>query len=176
MADASQGIPPAPSEPLLNFRGNHALGNWDRERGFVVPSSKVALADLYVCWTTNALWLGLLAHDMVEAAYYRGGTVPKQDRALWTVQANEGKTIRARLGAGRPALVNDPTTRIECLSGFNHSIRVLAALELKAEDLGRRSLKAGDTIDMHSSLVTHFQAARYEWSGSFTLRGAPTSA
>ena len=79
-----------------------ALKNWDRERGFIPPNSPFPLADLYICWNENALYLGLYFQDIAEGGYYRNKVVPDGDRAAWTI-AIRGveKAIRSRIGAGR---------------------------------------------------------------------------
>jgi hypothetical protein len=99
--DATTGVPRAPEHPFADFAPTRALKHWDRERGFVPPTTPAPLADLYVAWRSNAVYLGLYALDIVEEAYYRSASVPKQDRALWTVQINGCEPVRARLGAGR---------------------------------------------------------------------------
>lgn len=168
--DASSGLPRAPREPFADFAPTRALKRWDRERGFVKPSTPAPVADLYLCWSTNALFLGLYALDIVEDAYYRGASVPKVDRAQWTVRVNGGESIRARLGAGREALVNNPAVRLECLSGLNLNVRNVAALEVPSSLLGRGLLNAGDAIDLDVSLTTHGRAYTVEWRGKFVLK------
>jgi hypothetical protein len=78
--------------------------------------------------------------------------------------------IRARLGAGREPIVNDPTVRLENLSGLNLNVRNLAILELPAQRLGREEFRTGETIELTVSLVTHCQAYRMDWTGKFVLR------
>lgn len=168
-ADASMGVPPAPVDPFADFVPTRALKQWDRERGFVPPSSPAPLADLYASWSSNSFYLGLYALDIVEDAYYRGASVPKQDRALWTVQVNGCDPILARLGAGREALVNNERVRLECLSGLNLNVRNIAAMEIPVREFGRAGLKAGDEIDLVVSLVTHARAYTMTWRGRFTL-------
>ena len=168
--DASSGVPPAPTNPFADFVPTQALKHWDRERGFVPASSPSPVADLYMGWRTNAVYLGLYALDIVEDAYYRGASVPKQDRALWTVLVNGCEPIRARLGAGREALVNSERVRLESISGLNLNVRNVAALEVPAELFGKAALKAGDEIELAVSLVTHGRAYTMEWRGKFRLR------
>ena len=168
--DVSSGVPPAPADPFAEFAPTRALKHWDRERGFVRPVADTPIADLYVSWSSNAVCLGLYALDIVEDAYYRSASVPKQDRALWTVQVNGSEPIRARLGAGREALVNDERVRLESISGLNLNVRNVAALEVPAELFGKKVLKAGDDIELAVSLVTHGRAYTMEWRGRFTLR------
>ena len=167
--DASQGVPPAPADPFADFVATRALLGWDRERGFVPPSSPQPVADLYAGWKSGALYLGLYAFDIVEAAYYRGGSVPKSDRAEWIVQVNDGEPLRARIGAGREPLVNDPAVRVENLSGVDLNVRNIAAVELPARRAGVASFKAGDTVRLAVTLRTHLGAYQVAWRGTFPL-------
>jgi hypothetical protein len=107
--------------------------------------------------------------DIIEDAYYRDRSLPKSDRPLWVVRANGLEPIRARIGAGREPLVNDPGVKVLNLSGLNLNVRNLAILEIPAQRLGTERLKAGDTIDLDVSLATHCQAYQVRWKGQFTL-------
>lgn len=169
--DAREGIPAAPRKPFDHFQPLLALKHWDRERGYVPPDSGPALADLYVGWSRDALYLGLYALDIVEDAYYRDRRVPKEDRAQWIIELpghHEG--IRARIGAGREALVNEPRVHVESLSGLNLNVRCIAAMRLPAALWGKRVFRAGDSVEFNATLWTHAQAYRLTWSGRFGLR------
>jgi hypothetical protein len=168
-ADASAGVPRAPRNPLDHSASTQAMRYWDRERGFVKPSSPCAMADLYLCWSPKALYVGLYAYDIIEEAYYRGKSVPKNERAVWTVQAAGGEPIRARIGSGREGIASDPEVRLENVSGVNLNVRNIAILELPARKLGKQRLRSGDTLDLSSTFLTHGQAYRMEWRGTFTL-------
>ncbi|HTD68001.1 MAG TPA: hypothetical protein VK846_15860, partial [Candidatus Limnocylindria bacterium] len=135
--DASSGIPPAPENPFAEFTPTRALKHWDRERGFVRPASPFPMGDLYLCWKRDALYLGLYAIDIVEAAYYRSASVPKADRALWTVRSGGREIVRARIGAEREPLVSDSRVRVENLSNLNLNVRNIAVMEVSAKLLGR---------------------------------------
>jgi hypothetical protein len=87
--DASQGVPSAPRDPFGQFESTLALKAWDRERGFIKPASEFPLADLYVCWKPEAIYLGLLAQDVVEDAFYRDKVVRTGERAEWIVSVGE---------------------------------------------------------------------------------------
>jgi len=171
LPDASAGVPPAPGDPFAHFVPAQALGSWDRQRGFVRPSSEFPVADLYVCWSPKALYLGVYAMDIIEEAYYRSKSVPKEDRMLWTVQIDTHPPIHARIGAGRDGLASDPGVRLENLSGLGLDVRTIAIIEIPVRLLGRQRLREGDRIDLHATLVTHGRAYRVEWQGGFTLRG-----
>ena len=167
--DARNGVPPAPKEPLGQFAPTTALKHWDRERGWVPPSSEFPLADLYLCWAPQGLYLGLYSLDIIEDAYYRDHSLPKSDRPLWVTQVNGRDPIRARIGAGREPLVNDPGVKVLNLSGLNLNVRNLAILEIPAQRLGKERLQAGETVDLNVTLATHCQAYQVTWKGQFTL-------
>jgi hypothetical protein len=169
LPDASHGVPPAPRDPFADFTATHALKSWDRRRGFVKPVTPFPVGDLYLCWSPEALYLGLYALDIVEDAYYRDRSVPKADRAEWGVEVSGARPIRVRLGAGREAIPSRPGVRIEHLPALNLRVRNVAAMEIPAEELGRRQFKAGDAIELDSTLRTHAQAYRMEWKGTFRL-------
>jgi len=163
-------VPRAPRDPFENSASAQAMRNWDRERGFVTPSSQFPVADLYLCWNSKALYLGLYAHDIIEEAYYRGKSVPKSERAVWTVQVAGGEAIRARVGSGREGIASDPEVRLDNDSGVNLNVRNVAILELPARKLGKARLSAGDTFELSSTFLSHGQAYRVEWQGTFKLR------
>lgn len=168
-AQASQGAPPAPADPFGQWEATRALKTWDRERGFVPPESPAPLADLYICWSPQALYLGLLAWDIAEEAYYHDVPVPKVDRALWTVEINGGPTIRARVGSGREALVNHPDVRVEGLSGLNLNVKNIAAMELPARVLGKARWEAGNEVDLSAKLESHGRAYEVTWKAKIPL-------
>jgi hypothetical protein len=172
--DASLGVPAAPREPLGQFTIRLALKDWDRERGFVKPVSEFPVADLYVCWSKPAVYLGLYAQDIVEENYYRNKIVPDVDRAEWIISIGEtNKPIRARLGPGAPPVCDEPAVRIVNLSGVYMNTRNIAAVELSAKLFGKERFKAGDTIEFGSTFFTHCRADRVEWKGRFKLGGGP---
>ena len=169
--DTSLGVPPAPRHPLGHFTIRLALADWDRERGFVKPVSEFPVADLYVCWDRQAVYLGLYAQDIAEADYYRNKIVPEVDRAEWIVSVGEtNRPIHARLGPGGPPVCDEPAARIVNLSGEYMNTRNIAALELPAKLFGKARFKPGDTIEFDSTFFTQCRAERVEWKGKFTLR------
>jgi hypothetical protein len=169
--DASQGVPPAPRDPFSQFEPTLALKAWDRERGFVQPSSDYPLADLYVCWNPEAIYLGLYAQDVVEVACYRDKKVPEPDRAEWVVQVGEsGRTIRARIGGGAKLVINEPVVRMTHLSGVELNTRCIAAMELPASLFGLTRFRSGDRVEFASTFYTHCRTYRVEWRGEFTLQ------
>jgi hypothetical protein len=168
-SDASQGVPPAPRNPLTPFEPNLALKHWDRERGFVPPSSDFPLADLYVCWSPKAIYLGLYAQDVTEDAFYRDKVVRASDRAEWTVSL-EGSTIRSRIGAGLEPVVSEPALRVVNISGINGNFRNIACIELPAKLFRKDRFKPGHAIGFASTFSSHCRGYQVEWKGRFTLR------
>jgi hypothetical protein len=167
--DCSDGVPPAPRDPFAHFVANEALRQWDRERGFVKCSSPTPLADLYICWNRDALFLGLYALDSTEDAYYRGRSVPKIDRSLWVMQTPGQPPLRMRLGAGREPILSDSAIRIEHLSGLNLAVRSVTAVALPASRFGRKSFHPGDRVEFSSTFWTHGRCCEMNWKGSFVL-------
>jgi hypothetical protein len=167
-SDASQGVPPAPRNPLGQFEPNLALQQWDRETGFVRPTSPMPLADLYVCWTRQALYLGLYAQDVVEDDLYRGKTIPASDRAQWIISINGGGRIRARIGTGREPVVDHPLVRV--VNSSDH-VRNIAGMEIPARLFKQKRFQRGDTIDIEVVFTAHGRAHRVEWKERLTLRG-----
>lgn len=171
--DARGGVPRAQRDPLADFESQTALKHWDRERGFVPPASAFPVADLYVCWEPEALYLGLYAHDPVEPEYYRDGQIPETDRAAWTVRVGDrSEPIRVRLGAGRAPTGAPADVTVTNLSGLRQTVRNIAALRIPAARLDRRRLEPGQTVAFGATLLTHARAYRVEWAGEFRLTQA----
>jgi hypothetical protein len=168
--DASLGVPPAPRDPLGHFTIRLALADWDRERGFVKPVSKFPVADLYACWNSKAVYLGLYAQDIAEADYYWNKIIPEMDRAKWIVSIGEtNRPIHVRLGPGGPPVCDGPGVRVVNLAGQYMSTRNIAAVELPATLFGKKRFEPGDTIEFDSTFFTQARAEQVQWKGKFTL-------
>ena len=89
--------------------------------------------------------------------------------AEWVVSIDGSRPVRARLGAGVEAIVNQPAVRVANLSGVNGEMRNIAAMELPPKLFGKKRFKLGDTIALSSTFATHCGAYRVEWKGNFTL-------
>lgn len=169
-SDASGGIPPAPDNPLGQFEASLALMHWDRERGFVPPASPLPLADLYVCWNKDALFLGLCGQDIAEPAFYRDSTIPEVDRAEWTISLGGMKEpIRLRIGAGRKPSVN-LSLPVASFDGTNPSGH-MAAVEVPYALWHQDRLRAGERIELSSTFVGHARQYPAQWRGAFYLAG-----
>jgi hypothetical protein len=169
-ADATHGIPPAPEEPLADFGFMSALKSWDRERGFIPPSTQYPPGDLYVCWSPDAVYLGSYVMDIVEPDYYQDSKIPDVDRALWTIQLNGREPISVRVGAGAEPVLNGASAEVKSLSGTYHDVRCITAIKIAAEYFGKSKLEPGDEIKIDSNFITHGRAGRIEWKGTFVLR------
>ncbi len=169
-ANASGGIPPARGDPLASFEPQEAMKTWDRERGFVRPTSPLALADLHLTWDPQALYLGLEAQEAVEGDYYRDGRVPEEDRALWSVEMGSRPAVfRVRLGAGRPPAGIEGGAAVRGISGGRMTSHFLAVMKVPAALLSKERLRAGDAFRLSATLLSHARAWRTEWSGEFKL-------
>lgn len=169
--DASEGVPPAPRNPLGEFKPMLALKHWDREKGYVKPVSEFPVADLYICWDRKAIYLGLYAQDIVEEAFYRNKTVPEMDRSEWIISVGQANTpIRARIGAKARPIFNEPNLRVASISGEYMNTRTIVAVEIPAKRFGQEKFRAGEKIEFASTLFTHCHGYRVDWKGGFTLR------
>jgi len=169
--DASLGVPPAPKDPLGHFTIRLALKDWDRERGFVKPVSEFPVADLYACWNSKAIYLGLYAQDITDAEYYRDKIVPEVDRSQWMISLGETKdTIHIRIGPGGPPTCDKAGVRVVNLSGEYMNTRNIAAVELPAKLFGKTEFNPGDTIEFNSTFLSQCRADTVKWNGRFTLR------
>jgi hypothetical protein len=170
--DAREGIPPAPADPYAGFEPYLALRHWDRERGFLPAASRAPMADLYLAWSPDAIYIGLFTLDAIEGAYYRDGKVPEADRMEWTVEIDGlREPIRVRLGAGLPVTGAPQGVTAVCLSGVKLNVRTISILGVPARLLGREKLSAGAAVRLASTLTTHARAYRVEWRGG--APGAP---
>jgi hypothetical protein len=167
--DATAGVPPAPTDPLGDFRSTTAIKRWDRKRGFVPPATEHPVGDLYICWSPTALYLATCVIDIVEPDYYKNGNIPDVDRAIWTIQLNGRAAVTARIGADKDPAIDNPAVRVASLSGTYHEVRCITAIELKADQLGKDRFAAGDRIKLESTFITFGRAGRVKWDGEFVL-------
>jgi hypothetical protein len=167
--EASAGVPPAPREPMADMKPMLAMKRWDRERGFVRARSRSPIADLYLCWDRDAVYLGLQVTDVVEDGFYRDKRIPEVDRMLWRLRLNRtGQPIRVRLGAGRAPTVAAGSVTVKSAPADAHP-RQAAVMRVPARLLGRAKLSAGDRFRLDTTLLTHARGYRMEWGGEFKL-------
>jgi len=167
--DATAGVPRAPTDPLGNFRSMTALKSWDRLRGFIPSQSENPLGDCYICWSPEAIYLATYVLDMAEPDYYEDGNIPDIDRAVWTTRLNERVSVSVRLGGGKNPIVDNPSIRVEALSGTYQDVRCITAIELPAKLFGKERLRAGDRITLATTFDSLARAHHIEWNGDFEL-------
>jgi hypothetical protein len=169
LPSASAGIPAAPADPFAKFEFMSALKDWDRERGFVPPSSAHPIGDLYVCWSPGALYLGVYVLDVVDDDLYRSTGVPVEDRGEWRVRLGGQPPVKVLVGYGDPPKVTDDDLRVKSISGLDHNMRSIIVLEYPAGRLGRKQFKPGDSVELDASYTTHGRMHKIEWKGNFPL-------
>jgi hypothetical protein len=169
-SDARGGVPRAPQEPLAHWKPREALQDWDRERGFVPPQSTAPIADMYLCWNEDAVYVGLYAMDVVEADFYKDKKVPEIDRTEWTLQLSaQDQPIRIRLGAGRKPVVQSGMLDPSSVSCLDDGVRTVAVVKLPCALFGKAKLQSGDTLRFSSRLQTLARAYTVTWAGTFRL-------
>jgi hypothetical protein len=166
---ASAGIPVAPADPFARLEFMLALKDWDRQRGFVPPSSEHPMGDLYACWSPRALYLGVYVLDVVDDDLYRSTGVPAEDRGEWRVRLGGQPPVKVLVGYGDRPKVTDETLRVKSISGMDHNMRSIIVLEYPAGRLGREQFKPGDSIELDASYTTHGRMHKIEWKGNFPL-------
>lgn len=167
--DARGGIPRSPREPFADFSATHALKSWDRERGFIPPTSSAPCADLYASWDRGTLYLGLCAMDAMEPAFYRWPYVPKQDRAQWGVEIDGREVVRSRVGSGKEPIPSRPDIRVEQITGPAPAVRTTAAMAIPVAETGRKRLQPGTRLRLKVWYESHGRVQRVEWEGDFQL-------
>lgn len=141
----------------------------DRERGFVKCASREPIADLYLCWSPKAVYVGLYALDVTEDAFYQDHFVPECDRSLWVLRTADMEPLQMRLGAGRKPVLSDKSVHMRHISGVNLNVRSVTAVALTAARMGRKSFRAGDVIQLDSCFWTQGGCYRMDWNGTFVL-------
>jgi hypothetical protein len=167
-ADDRVGVPRAPSRPASDFRPGTALRDWDRTRGLVPPNSPAPLADLYVSWAPENLYLGLYAMDVVEPSFYRDGQVPEQDRMQWHVRIGTTR-LQIRLGGGRDAQGHPQNVDVQSLSGWDLGVRTICIVRIPAQSLGVTRLEAARTLRLSSRLAFFDPSQRVRWDRTLVM-------
>jgi hypothetical protein len=167
--DAAAGVPPAPADPFDRLGYMTSLMSWNRERGFVPPATESPLADLYISWDAEAVYLGVYAIDPVEKSYYADAQIPEIDRANWLIRLGDGQEVSVRIGGGLPATTSDQTVRAEGYSGVDNDVRLIGVARIPAVMVGKKRFSKGDCISLQSSLTSHGRAYHSEWRGDFKL-------
>lgn len=98
-------VPEAPTNPWAGLMG------WPRDQGFVTPLSPDAPADLYVCRSRDALWLGVTFMDYINPNLYRDAAQSQQDLPRLKIDIGEAEPILVEARAVDNVHVSKPGIR-----------------------------------------------------------------
>jgi hypothetical protein len=168
----TQGIPRAPADPLAGDNDRTLMLAWDRMHGFVKWVSSAPTADLYACWDSKALYLGIYDIDMAEKAFYKDNKIPEAD--LMRVQISgpglaHPIDITLKDTAGKVAEqwnVDGLTIR---RYGPEDNVRNSTVLELPAALFGKSAFAPGERARLHVTLLSHARGYRTEWQPDAAL-------
>ena len=153
---ATNAVPPASSNPLAG------LQNWPLRQAFIPARTKAPMGDLYMSWSKESLYLGVIAMDYVDEDLYEGGKLPPEDRARWTIRINGGEPLEVRFqGTKQPASASNPQVRLSEVPGLKH--QVIAEIPMPS------GLRQGMTISLESELFTHGRADHMAWKTKLRL-------
>lgn len=162
-------VPKAERDPLRDFTYLRALASWDRQKGLIAPATRHAVADLYACWNSEALYLGLHSMGFLEAAAYRAGAVPECDRSLWTIRfGSPSRTVCIRFGSGREPVSSEPEVRVMAADPTD-DVRSVVAAVLPARLFGLRQLTAGVSVPLDATLDTAGRCDHVRWRKTLKL-------
>lgn len=162
-SDITTGIPKAPKENLIQLQPKDILQNWDRYHGFVTPSSKAPLSDMYMCWDEDSLYIALNGDDMIEKEFYRNQEIPEEDRMLFTIKIENQEPIRIRLGAGKKPVWGNKKIKVFNSSGIFLTVKNITVLRIPAESFGKRKFEPTDKINFQADLQTFARAYYIQW-------------
>ncbi len=168
-------IPRADGDPLEDFRYLRAMLRWDRDAGFIPPSTRAPVADLYATWTPEALYLGIHSMGFIEDAAYRSGSVPECDRAMLRLRVGRPlRIVEVRYGAGRPPTSSDSEVQVIAAKGTEGGVFNALALVVPAHVLGVQKLRAGTAVTLDVTLDTAGRCDHVRWHRRLDL-GTPSS-
>jgi hypothetical protein len=166
------GIPRARAFPMAGDTDRTLMLEWDRRHGFVPVSSWYPVADLYACWDSQAVYLGISAMDPVETTYYKDGVSPVQDCEQVLISGpGLARTLDLSLRdtAGKQAEQWSDSGVTIRRSGPVGDVRNAAVLELPASLLRKAGFLPGDLLRLHVTLFTHARGYRMDWAISSRL-------
>ena len=171
LPDASEGIPPAPKENIISPVAKEILQNWDRQHGFVKSSSHAPLFDMYLCWTTDTLYLALYGDDVVEKEYYKDNIIPEVDRAELILKFdNSDSPIKIKLGSARKPVWNSSDIDVFNSSGLFLSVRNITVVKIPAKIFGRKKFTPNEKVKFTADLTTFAHAYTFRWNIDFPLK------
>jgi hypothetical protein len=160
---SDSGVPRAPADPMAGKTDKEMLLGWERTNGFVAATSKAPTADLYACWDSGHLYLGVYSIDPVEKDDYIDGQLPAIDAPVLDIDIAGKPPIQIRLvDGGQPQITGAEGIAINHY-GPQDNVRNSTIVALPASLLGESALAAGAKITMSVSLTSHARAYRSEW-------------
>lgn len=158
-------VPPAPRNPM------EGLQVWGRARAYVPGRSQSPIADLYVCWCAQRLYLAVYTEEYADAKLYRRGQIPLRDRMTWTIYlpgniSGSRKAVQIRFGPGGPTRIGGNI--VDCHT-LNNGIRYTAVIALSPAQWGLSALRSGTALALHTSLTSHGHAECMEWKTTLRL-------
>ena len=162
-------IPPAPPHPFADPTATRIIKSWDRRRGYLPAATETPLADLYVCWDAEAIYVAVYFLDIFENAYYQDSVAAELDRARWTIEIGGRARATIRIGAGGATVVDGDASQWVALPGSDHKVANVAVVAVPANAFGVNRLHAGERVAFHSSLQTFARAEFVEWQGELRL-------
>ncbi len=163
-ADASGGIPIAPKDRVISNISKEILQNWNREEGFVKPVSKIPMADMYICWNPDTLYVAIYGDDVIEKEFYRNNQIPEEDRMLLTINFDgKGEPLTFRLGSGMKPVWSNPVIDVFNASGIFLSVRNISVIKIPASYFGKNEFKSSDRMSFSADLKTFARAYSVQW-------------
>ncbi|MFZ4506431.1 MAG: hypothetical protein ACOYON_01885 [Fimbriimonas sp.] len=143
---AAVEVPSAPTDATVSLR------NWNKA-GFIVPTSRLPLADLYAVADKDSLYIGLYAMDYIDEELYVGKKLPAIDRPLLKLKfAGWKDAVDIRFG-GEKQLPTSSDSRITVTSVPGLKITAIAKIP--------RSLVTNWKLD--AEFFTHGRGYRTTW-------------
>ena len=141
------------------------LETWDVQRAWIAASTRAPVADLYVCWDENYLYVAAYAADFFEKKLYPNDKIPPGERMQFTVKLDQPKPLQVRFGPGGEAISNPPFWTKQ----WQRSVNAGAIVAISASYFGKNTLRAGRTISLRADLTTHSRAEHIGWNTTLRL-------
>ncbi|HYK90848.1 MAG TPA: hypothetical protein VE398_18890 [Acidobacteriota bacterium] len=146
------------------------MKGWDRKRGFVPCATPFPLADLYVCWDPQALYLGVYCVFPEEAGYYRDDRMPDADRTEWIVQiAGDHAPIRIPMGIDADYAAQD--IQVKARHGSLTKNAAIVRIPVRRLNGSEGRLAPGQAVRFTATLTTQARAHTMTWRADLKLAG-----
>jgi len=149
-------VPNVDRVPLETLKG------WPRERGVLPVSAGTPFGDLFVCQTSDCLYLGLYAMDYMDENLYVGGHVPEIDRNRWQINLGGLPTaIDVHYGGkGKRPTINCAGIEIHEAPGLKYTVILKIPRDL---------LHGAHSVALSSTLDTHGRSSSMSWKAMLDM-------